>query len=177
MFKGHGNFKRAFTLYELMIAIALFALVAGVVLTFVSFMGRNVENSDYSVVRNSETLDIREELDFWFSAFDKQDYTFSTDGTAVVSAMHTDGTVYSVTFVTSVVDGNVVPQLRFGYPESIYHGETVGQFNYVYVDCTTVSEIDIVAYPDSLANVSGSVRFEINCPVSQLQFLCLIVFK
>ena len=177
MFKGHGNFKRAFTLYELMIAIALFALVAGVVLTFVSFMGRNVENSDYSVVRNSETLDIREELDFWFSAFDKQDYTFSTDGTAVVSATHTDGTVYSVTLVTSVVDGNVVPQLRFGYPESIYHGETVGQFNYVYVDCSTVDYIVIKPFDQQVDIVSKSLRFVIDCRVLQAQYLCMIVFK
>lgn len=177
MFKGHGNFKRAFTLYELMIAIALFSLVAGVVLTFVSFMGRNVENSDYSVVRNSETLDIREELDFWFSAFDKQDYTFSTDGTAVVSATHTDGTVYSVTLVTSVVDGNVVPQLRFSYPESIYHGETVGQFNYVYVDCSTVDYIVIKPFDQQVDIVNKSLRFVIDCRVLQAQYLCMIVFK
>lgn len=177
MFYGRSKLNKAFTLYELMIAIALFAIVAGLVLTFVSFMGRNVENSDYSVVRNSETLDIREELDFWFSAFDKQDYTFSTDGTAVVSATHTDGTVYSVTLVTSVVDGNVVPQLRFGYPESIYHGETVGQFNYVYVDCSTVDYIVIKPFDQQVDIVSKSLRFVIDCRVLQAQYLCMIVFK
>lgn len=177
MFYGRSKLNKAFTLYELMIAIALFAIVAGLVLTFVSFMSTYVDTSNQALEKNNQSLDIRKEIDFWFSVFDQQDWTFDTSSEDCVISASDGVSTYDIRIVQSEVDGDLVSQLQFSYPESIYHGETVGQFNYVYVDCSTVDYIVIKPFDQQVDVVNKSLRFVIDCRVLQAQYLCMIVFK
>lgn len=177
MLYGKSKLNKAFTLYELMIAIALFAVVAGLVLTFVSFMSSYVDTGNQALEKNEQSLDIRQEIDFWFSAFDQQGWTFDTSSEDVVISVSDGVSTYDVRFVQSEVDGNLVSQLQFSYPKGSFHGDEEGSFNYVRLDCSTVDYIVIKPFDQQVDVVNKSLRFVIDCRVLQAQYLCMIVFK
>ena len=62
--------RRAFTLYELVVVIALFALVGGMVTSFIVFMGNYSRTSERQSQRVSELTQLLGELDTWFSFAD-----------------------------------------------------------------------------------------------------------
>lgn len=177
MFYGRSKLNKAFTLYELMIAIALFAIVAGLVLTFVSFMSSYVDTGNQALEKNNQSLDIRKEIDFWFSVFDQQDWTFDTSSEDCVISVSDGVSTYDVRIVQSEVDGDIVSQLQFSYPKGSLHGDEEGTFNYVRLDCSTVDYIVIKPFDQQVDIVSKSLRFVIDCRVLQAQYLCMIVFK
>ena len=69
------KYSRAFTLYELIISIVLFALVASLVITFITYMSAFSEKNSAATQRVREQLALRKEIDFWFSAFDAENYS------------------------------------------------------------------------------------------------------
>lgn len=157
------NKRNAFTLYELIIAIALLAVVAGVVLSFVSFLGDYTSRNEVMVEQNNQTLALRREVDKWFSYFDTADTEFTLGGTDVVATATYQGIDYNIRM--SEVDGNL--KVQFSYPEGT-----------VDVTATLLDSIVVATDGTTVANPMGdSVRFVINCKVSGNQFVCQLVFK
>ena len=62
--------RRAFTLYELVVVIALFALVGGMVTSFIIFMSNYSNTSERQAQRVSDLTEIRAQTDKWFSYAD-----------------------------------------------------------------------------------------------------------
>lgn len=60
------KYSRAFTLYELIISIVLFALAASLVITFITYMSAFSEKNSASTQRVREQLALRKEIDFGF---------------------------------------------------------------------------------------------------------------
>ena len=103
-FSAQQNRRRAFTLVELIIAVALaaavtppvaaalknelivalalFAIVAGSVLTFILFINKFGDESEKQADRTYALTAIRAETDYWFSYFDRSDFsvTVAADG-------------------------------------------------------------------------------------------------
>ena len=77
--------KAGFTLAELIIVIALVALIGGMVSGFIVFMTNYAGNNERLADRNSEVLLLRENIDIWFSYADSEsaEFTFSTDSVEV----------------------------------------------------------------------------------------------
>lgn len=157
------NKRNAFTLYELIIAIALLAVVAGVVLSFVSFMGDYTSRNEVMVEQNNQTLALRREVDKWFSYFDTAETVFTMGGTDAVATATYKGNVYNIRM--SDVDGSL--KVQFGYPEGT-----------VDVTATLLDSIVVATDGTTVPNPMGdSVRFAINCKVTGNQFVCQLVFK
>lgn len=159
--------RNAFTLYELIIAIALLAVVAGVVLSFVSFMSDYTSTNELTVEQNNQTLAIRREVDRWFSYFDSSDAVVSVDSADanVIAAATYQGNTYYIRFVET--EGR--RRMEFTYPQQVGNATA---------EASEVSAAEIVTDGTTLPNAMGdSVRFAINCIVTGKQFVCQLVFK
>lgn len=69
------NYKRAFTLVELCIAMAVFAIIAALVISFMVFLIKFTNANNKETDRYAHFTELRAEIDFWFSYFDNADYT------------------------------------------------------------------------------------------------------
>ncbi len=78
--RGRRRGKAAFTLVELIITIVLFAMVAGLVIAFISFMTRFNDENDEITGFVDQSAELRAEVDFWFSAFDAPQYSVTVYG-------------------------------------------------------------------------------------------------
>lgn len=66
--------RRAFTLWELIITMGLFLLVAGLVISFITFMAKFTSNNAEQSERVAQLTDVRSEVDYWFSYYDTSEY-------------------------------------------------------------------------------------------------------
>ena len=73
--------KRAFTLVELTITIALFLLVAGLAISYITFMSNFTDRNNAVSARIKQISQVRQEADAWFSYFDRADYLITVSGT------------------------------------------------------------------------------------------------
>ena len=155
--------KAGFTLVELIIVIALVALIGGMVSGFIVFMTNYAGNNERLADRNSEVLLLRENIDIWFSYADSDNagFTFSTNSVEV-----TDGT-----------------GMRISRNES---GDYVFDYGTTYSQRTTTvdmtNNVSLYFYKDTddgfkNANSSALVRFTINLPVSNNMFVCEVVYE
>lgn len=155
--------KAGFTLVELIIVIALVALIGGMVSGFIVFMTNYAGNNERLADRNSEVLLLRENIDIWFSYADSEnaEFTFSTNSVEV-----TDGT-----------------GMRISRNES---GDYVFDYGDTYPQRTTTvdmtNNVSLYFYKDTddgfkNANSSALVRFTINLPVSGNTFVCEVVYE
>lgn len=80
--------RRAFTLYELVVVIALFALVGGMVTSFIIFMSNYSNTGERQAQRVSDLTEIRAQTDKWFSYADASGIavTFGDGGNAAARA-------------------------------------------------------------------------------------------
>ena len=78
--------RRAFTLYELVVVIALFALVGGMVTSFIIFMSNYSNNSERQAQRVSDLTELRAQTDAWFSYADSSDSPVTLGGNAAARA-------------------------------------------------------------------------------------------
>ena len=78
--------RRAFTLYELVVVIALFALVGGMVTSFIIFMSNYSNTGERQAQRVSDLTEIRAQTDAWFSYADSSGSPVTLGGNAVASA-------------------------------------------------------------------------------------------
>lgn len=155
--------KAGFTLVELIIVIALVALIGGMVSGFIVFMTNYAGNNERLADRNSEVLLLRENIDIWFSYADSEnaEFTFSTNSVEV-----TDGT-----------------GMRISRNES---GDYVFDYGTTYSQRTTTvdmtNNVSLYFYKDTddgfnNANSGALVRFTINLPVSNNTFVCEVVYE
>lgn len=155
--------KAGFTLVELIIVIALVALIGGMVSGFIVFMTNYAGNNERLADRNSEVLLLRENIDIWFSYADSEnaEFTFSTNSVEV-----TDGT-----------------GMRISRNES---GDYVFDYGTTYSQRTTTvdmtNNVSLYFYKDTddgfnNANSGALVRFTINLPVSNNMFVCEVVYE
>jgi len=111
--KRHGNCA-AFTLYELVISLALFAVVAGLVITFISFIQRfNVRNNAYTA-RVEQVTSLRTQIDRWFSCFDDAVYTLTLSESGAVITASAESTRYAIT--SSAMEEGI--KVTFSYPQT-----------------------------------------------------------
>lgn len=155
--------KAGFTLVELIIVIALVALIGGMVSGFIVFMTNYAGNNERLADRNSEVLLLRENIDIWFSYADSDNagFTFSTNPIEV-----TDGNGMSIFRNES---GDYVFNYGAAYPQRT---TTVGMTN----------NVSLYFYRDgdsgfNNANSGALVRFTINLPVSNNTFVCEVVYE
>lgn len=76
-FRGARKEKSGFTLAELIVVIALVALICGMVAVFVVYMAEFTDSSDAYAAQSEELTKLRAETDEWFSYADR-------DGTEIV---------------------------------------------------------------------------------------------
>ncbi len=172
------KYSRAFTLYELVISIVLFALVASLVITFITYMSAFSEKNSASTQRVREQLALRKEIDFWFSAFDAENYTLSLerDGNRLLLASDREtGESYSV---TEEVSDDGIKTFVFTYPSVTVVGEDVITGR---VKCSHISAVYFTVYPEmpvfTLGEGEKSLRFTINTIVKPAMYACDVVYS
>lgn len=198
MLKAHIPVKRtraAFTLVELVITIALFLLVAGLVTSFIAFMGDFSETTDAQTARVEQTVDLRTEIDYWFSYFDKTEYTIQVfsdayegegdgSGARTVAQAQTAGRSYRLrlgTFATGE-PGETERALVAEYPEAAQHGspDVNGSLKTVQVSCSAVERILLQPYASGWSPSSdGStdyVRFIVSGKVGSWSYACTVLY-
>ena len=101
--------RRAFTLYELVVVIALLTLVGGMVTSFIIFMSNYSNTSERQAQRVSDLTEIRAQTDAWFSYADSSGLPVTLGGNAVVSAgdmsitvsQQEDGCIFTFSYSTT----------------------------------------------------------------------------
>lgn len=157
--------KAGFTLVELIIVIALVALIGGMVSGFIVFMTNYAGNNERLADRNSEVLLLRENIDIWFSYADSENADFDFESN---SARVTGG------------DGNGMSISRNESGDYVFdYGDTYSQRTTI-VDMT--NNVSLYFYRDgdsgfNNANSGALVRFTINLPVSNNMFVCEVVYE
>lgn len=76
----------AFTLYELVIVMALSLLVVGLVTSYIIFANGFTKRSEAAYERVEQFTRLREEIDTWFSFADNKNYDIIISGTEVADA-------------------------------------------------------------------------------------------
>ena len=107
------NFKRGFTLVELMVTMALLAVVAGGVVLLIVAMGNFSDGNSAKVKRINRALEIREQIDFWFSAMDSEGFSIQLNSDDALVAANG----YCIRW-RNASEGGVVTEkyLQFTYP-------------------------------------------------------------
>ena len=191
--------RAAFTLVELVITIALFALVGGLVISFITFMQRFTYQNEKYADRIGQYTDIRREIDYWFSFFDASQYTIEIpdaeqgENAAIARAVEYSAAevrvaVYEIKFMLlPVSDGGnaeLVQTLIFEYPDSAFHGEeyVVGNPDetltgrQVRVPCPDIYSVQIRQYSADFVPEDGidenDLRFLVSCRVTGAVFIC-----
>ncbi len=163
--RSHTKFRRAFTLVELIIAIALFAIVAGLVISFITYISGFSAKTEAQSDRVSALAQIRSEVDYWFSAFDCEDYeiTSGSDGTVLVQAVPSgeagaSGVVYEIRFERGEKENTAV----FTYPQEFGRGTvqegSAGSAAVVRINAYTYTGIRIEEQTDNFDYTAGSGR-------------------
>ena len=98
--------RAAFTLYELVITMALFLFVAGLVLSFISFMSRFTARNDELGAVNEKLTDVRREIDFWLSYFDSDRYELELPAAGTGADSAETGERVVLTAVTRAEEGS-----------------------------------------------------------------------
>lgn len=181
--------RKAFTLVELVITMALFALVAGLAVAFISYMW-NFNRSNDKTLRFLENVQaLREETDMWFSAFDSVMTDINVYGTtpqngedgrsilAAAEGAYGEYTIYSM--LEPDRNGEFILTYVFEYPPNgLYHGTLENNCRVIRLMCDNIAS---VAYYDySGWNFSESndtqkkIRFGISLKVTGETFVCEI---
>ncbi len=86
------NGKKGFTLAELTVAIAVVAVITGMVISFTVLINAQTKKA-------TQMLDVQQELDlaeemvrYWIAYFDTNEYTFSQENGVLISTQKTDAT-------------------------------------------------------------------------------------
>lgn len=185
--RSYRRFRRAFTLVELIIAIALFSIVAGLVISFITYISGFSAKTEAQSDRVSALAQIRSEVDYWFSAFDCTDYkiTSGSDGTVLVQAVSSEeagvsGAVYGIYFEKGEKENTAV----FTYPQEFGRGTvqegSAGSAAVVRINAYTYTGIRIEEQTDNYdyttaSESEDSFRFTIYLRVSGRTFACEIL--
>ena len=191
------KYRAAFTLVELVITIALFLLVAGLTTTFISFMGGFSSTREEQSARAAHTAAVREEIDYWFSYFDRGGCTVQV----FPRAFEGEGDGSGSRVIAQAADAGVVYRLRLGvfaaegageteraliaeYPLSAQHGAAAqgAAYKTMQVGCGTVARIVFQEYSQNNAPVyaenasSEALRFTVYANVNDWAFACTVYY-
>ena len=169
--KRSKRLRSAYTLYELAIVLALFAVVAAMVSSFVAFMIRFNERSEQAYDRTEQLVALRKELDDWFSYTDGEALTFTSgpSGTSIRSG----GSGGTASF--SFSEGNAV----FVYP-SAQDGLTGAKTGTVTIVCPRVKQILVSAAEtggDAGESGEDELRFYVRRMISAEEYLCVVYYE
>ena len=186
--------KSAFTLVELVITMVLFLLVAGLVTSFIAFMGGFSDDNEALSARVEESVALRSEIDYWFSYFDNTNFTIEVfpdvyeeegDGSGarnIATASAADGSgSYHLrlgTFATGEV-GQVGRMLECQYPASAQHGDAGDGMRAVRIECTVIERIVFQPYSEAwepTESEGSGVRFIVEGRVGSWSYACIIVY-
>lgn len=183
--------KRGFTLYELILSIALFLLVAGLVIAFITFMQTFSQNNQRNAARARQVYAIRQEIDFWMAWFDDPAYTLQPSvGESAMQATHNaTGQVFEVKLqLVPDEEGNFQRKLVLTFPndqnargEEVQvqqNGQTVA-LRQLVLDAHLVAKVHFTRYSPPVVHVSEAnsyLRFVVHCPVTQQVFACDLTY-
>lgn len=178
--------NRAFTLYELLISLTLFLLVGSVVIGFISYVSRfNATNAEQTQLFKNIT-DVREEIDFWISAFDSSEYRLeipdpkdlplSVRGTGtLIVAKKLDGAesseAYTISLDEKVQDGKTVTVAAFSYPITFNNYHDVPESGVIEIECPRIDKIFFYSQGDGQEDLP--VYDELGSNARVLSFLCV----
>lgn len=135
------------------------------------------EKNSAATQRVREQLALRKEIDFWFSAFDAENYSLSVEprGDRLLLAEDKDtGAAYPVTREISA-DGETL--FVFRYPTTTVVG---AELTVNRVECSHITAVYFTAYPEKPAYTLGegekSLRFTVNTLVNPAIYACDIVY-
>ena len=172
LFCAQQNRRRAFTLVELIVALALFVVVAGSVVSFILFINRYSDNSEEQTDRMYALASVRSETDYWFSYFDRPDFdvTVAADGSAVTASA--SGESYSISLVSDG-DTNI---LLFTYPQELGRGTGNESDNRceMRVDVSPFTGVRFYAAGSAESASASKLRFTVEMRVTQKLFACEI---
>ena len=189
--------RAAFTLVELVITIALFLLVAGLVTAFISFMGNFSATREQQSLRVKHTEAVRSEIDYWFSYFDRTSCTMQVfphafegeggdSGSRVIAQATDSGLVYRLRIGIFAADETGETERAFvaEYPSSAQHGTAAesGRYKTVQVGCDTIARVVFQEYSENWSPVYGdealteALRFTISGKVNKWSYACTIFY-
>lgn len=199
--------NKAFTLWELTITMGLFLLVAGLVITFITFMSDFTKKNTLQSERVSQLTDVRREVDYWFSYYDSAKYEVTVcdrrnaeeTGEALLAyavELFEDGSHSAVRYEmrlallpdTSDSSDIFVQTLVCVYPQNSFHGDGSvivqnGAEISVRVEnirCTRVSSLCFYAFSDNwqFQKEEGQyLRFLVQLPVTEREYACVILYE
>ena len=114
--------KKAFTLYELLISMGLLVLISGMIFTFIASVSKLSKKNDAVNKLVSSQVNLRAEVDFWFSVFDQYDYEISfneQDNDDLVIAKK-EQEVYKIKTYYEMNNSSTL-MIEFQYPQSSYY--------------------------------------------------------
>jgi len=181
-----AKYTKAFTLTELMIALTLFAVVVSLVVSFILYMSDFNRDNQKAVARAKEQSMLRQELDFWFSALDREEYTVhiassvSTlrDGEWIVWATEEGKDIrFGISRLFDEETG--ITAFTFRYPSYLSGTDSVLERR---VECEYVSAVYLSQYGgveslDSLKAGEHALNFSIRTVVKPAVYLCDIIYS
>ncbi len=182
-FKMRG--KAAFTLYELVIVMALSLLVVGLVTSYIIFSNRFTSRSEAAYERVEQFTRLREEIDTWFSFADSGNYVIiinnqdgadnqdgATEPSTLVSFKNSEenSEIGSITIATA--DG--VSVVTFKYPEN-------SDKNPATVSCKYISDIKFYKYEENSQAATSldsyALRFTIETKINKDVYACEFLYE
>ena len=182
----------AFTLVELVITMALFAMVAALVIAYVAFMSDYTERNQDNSQRSEQLTTLRMEIDRWFAWFDNADYTIELPAEGdifLVRASAGGRNVYTLSLTLLPVEtdeGSLDYQLANAlcaeYPVSAPYGQEEDGLRRAYIVCSTVQSVGFTNYSADWSHTEdGSdalvLRFMIDLHVTEGTYACEIVYQ
>lgn len=189
-YSGKRNSRRAFTLYELVITIGLFGLVAGLVISYISFMTDYSADTEALSERTARLTEIRREVDHWFSYYDTSGVSVTAapeaedTGETVLAAASAGAVSYEIRLSllpdTSGKD-TFVQALLFFYPADSGRGMVNADGRRVVrIDCADIKAMRILSAADwefdDAADDGDALRFTVPMRVTGQLFACEIAY-
>lgn len=188
---------KAFTLVELVITMALFAVVAALVLSYVVFMNGFTKRNSENGALTEQIIALRQNIDAWFSYFDREgcEITVSPEDN-VIAAARMNGITYRLRLTLALVVCEdeapmFVQTLECYYPADAGRGvctETefdgiVWSYCLVSAACPNVYSVameqftDEWEYPGSDESETNTLRFGVKMRVTGGEYACTIRYR
>lgn len=184
--RGQRNRTGGFTLYELVITIGLFALVAGLVISYIGFMTDFSRSNRALSDRTSQLTAIRREVDYWFSAYDGG-YAVTvppeeeSEGELVLAYAVGNGRYEMRLALIPDASGAFTRTLVCEYPPDAMRGtlNADGTLRQARIECPNVLSVRLTERTDGWTfddTAEGGLRFGVDMRVSGRQIACEVTY-
>ncbi len=176
--------KKGFTIAEITVTIAVFALVATMAIGFVTTMSKFTEQNSKDVDRLQNQLTFRMEMDKWFSAMDSYNAEFCIDrdnlqpGQLVVATINSEQ--YWVSFATQESGGE--QKVNYNVITFTYPPEFGVENDSVTVTTNNVEKVVLTKFEADVSegerpSNSTLFRFEIALHVTHGSMCCEVYYN